>query len=78
MRSYARGMANNKTLIDDIETFLASTGMGACYFGQVAARNSELVKRLRDGGRVWPETEMKIRVYMQANADKTSATAGDR
>lgn len=52
------------TLIQEIEKFLAAQDMGASYFGKKAVGNSEVVPRLRDGGRVWPETEAKIRSFM--------------
>ena len=51
-------------LLADIEAFLKNTGMSASYFGKVAVNNSELVARLRDGSRVWPETEAKARAFM--------------
>lgn len=55
---------HHSQLLTDIEAFLAGTGMGASYFGKSAVGNSELVPRLRSGGRVWPETEMKVRAFM--------------
>lgn len=53
-------------LLDEIERFLADTGMGASYFGKRAAKNSELVPRLRAGRRVWPETANAVRRFMQS------------
>jgi hypothetical protein len=59
------GMAQTPlTLLQEIEGFLSETGMGETYFGKKSAGNSELVARLRDGRRVWPETEIKIRSFM--------------
>lgn len=52
-------------LIQDIESFLAETGMGPSYFGKLAAKNSEIVARLRAGRRVWPETEDQIRTFIE-------------
>lgn len=52
------------TLLQEIEAFLSDQEMGASYFGKVAVGNSELVPRLRRGGRVWPETEAKVRSFM--------------
>lgn len=52
------------SLLSEIEAFLSETGMGESYFGKCAVGNSELVQRLRDGGRVWPETEAKARSFM--------------
>lgn len=51
-------------LLADIERFLSDTGMGASYFGKASINNSELVRRLRHGGRVWPETEARVRAFM--------------
>ncbi|OLS51323.1 hypothetical protein BV392_04455 [Rhodovulum sulfidophilum] len=57
-------MIKHSALLSDIDSFLENTGMGASYFGKRAVGNSELVSRLRCGGRVWPETERKIRSFM--------------
>ena len=51
-------------LLREIDAFLASTGMGESYFGKKSTGNSEVVPRLRNGGRVWPETEAKIRSFI--------------
>jgi hypothetical protein len=55
---------SNASLLREIEEFLAVKPMGEAYFGKCAARNSELVRRLREGRRVWPETEMAVRAYI--------------
>ena len=60
-------IAMNTNLLQEIEAFMAETGIGAFRFGIKAIRNGRLVERLRSGGRVWPETEKEIRLYM-ANA----------
>jgi len=65
----------HSTLLKDIEAFLKSTAMGEAYFGKLAVGNSELVKRLRGGGRVWPETEGKARAYMAENPPKDRGAA---
>jgi hypothetical protein len=59
-------MATKNHLLDEIEAFLSETGMGPSYFGKQAVRNSEIVARLRAGGRVWPETEAQLRAFMLA------------
>jgi hypothetical protein len=51
-------------LLSEIDAFLEETGMGPTYFGKVAAKNSELVARLRAGRRVWPETAEQVRAYI--------------
>lgn len=67
--------------LDEIEAFLLESGMGASYFGRIAAGNSELVERLRSGGRVWPETEQKVRAFIVSRRrarpapEKTEAAA---
>lgn len=61
------------TLLREIEAFLAETGMGPAYFGKCAADNSELVKRLRAGKRVWPETEAKVREFIATSRASASA-----
>lgn len=55
-------------LLGLVEAFLSETGMGASYFGKVSVGNSELVHRLRRGGRVWPETERRIRSFIASKA----------
>lgn len=59
-------MATKNHLLEEIEAFLSETGMGPSYFGKQAVRNSEIVGRLRAGGRVWPETEAQLRGFMLA------------
>jgi len=51
-------------LISEIEAFLTEFGLGEHRFGILAANNGRLVERLRSGGRVWPETEERIRNFM--------------
>jgi hypothetical protein len=60
-------------LLAEIEAFLAQTGMGESYFGKKATGNSEIVSRLRNGGRVWPDTEQRARDYMAARLSKPGA-----
>jgi hypothetical protein len=60
----------HQSLLSEIDAFLAETGMGESYFGKCAAQNSEVVKRLRRGGRIWPDTESGIRRFI---ADRRNA-----
>lgn len=69
-------------LLTDIEAFLSETGMGEYRFGLLAAKNGRLVERLRAGMtpkgkpvRIWPETEMQIRVFMTAERQKRAVAA---
>lgn len=55
---------NHPILLRDIDAFLAETGMSESYLGKKGVGNSEIVPRLRKGGRVWPETEARLRSFM--------------
>jgi hypothetical protein len=52
-------------LLEEIEKFLAATGMGPSYFGKLAVGNSEIVSRLRANRRVYPETVARARSFME-------------
>lgn len=54
----------NGQLLTEIERFLAEAGISEHRFGILAAHNGRLVERLRGGGRVWPETEERVRAFM--------------
>lgn len=62
--------AHTPSLLAEIEAFLSDTGMGVSYFGKRAAGNSEVVARLRNGGRIWPETEQRIRAFIAAERQR--------
>lgn len=51
-------------LLEDIELFLSSHAMRPSTFGEKVMGDKHLVKQLRGGRRVWPETEQKIRQFM--------------
>lgn len=38
--------------------------MGAATFGDLVMRDRHLVRQLRNGRRLWPETEAKVRAFM--------------
>jgi len=50
-------------LLDDIEAFLATHSMKPTNFG-AALGDRHLVRQMRAGRRLWPETEDKVRRYM--------------
>lgn len=52
-------MANE--LLSELETLMAETGLSAHRVGILCASNGRLIDRLREGGRVWPETEQGVR-----------------
>lgn len=55
-------MAND--LLSDIEAFLATHQMAPTFFGEEALKDRRFVKQLRNGRRVWPETEARVRRFM--------------
>jgi hypothetical protein len=83
--AYAFTVGGNmaKSLLDDIEAFLAETGMGSHRFGFLATHNSRLVERLRRGTSdvkrrpvgVWPETEIAVRTFMATERRARAAKA---
>lgn len=60
------------SLLTDIETFMADTGLSAHRTGILLARNGKLIDRLKAGGRIWPETEALIRKNLAAEAARRS------
>lgn len=64
-------------LIDEIERFLALTGMKPTAFS-VAATNGKdrhLVRSLRNGRQMWPATKDRIRQYMTDYARSAPAAS---
>ncbi len=52
-------------LLVDIEAFLErNPQISPTRFGDEAMRDRHLVRQLRDGRRLWPETEAKVRDFM--------------
>lgn len=51
-------------LLSEIEDFMRAEKIGEHRFGILATKNGRLVERLREGGRVWPDTEERIRQFM--------------
>lgn len=51
-------------LIDAIDAFIEQHSMSPVTFGRSVLRDPHFVRDLRGGRRVWPETEDKVREYM--------------
>ena len=52
-------------LLEDIEDFLKKhTSLSATAFGDGAMGDRHLVRQMRAGRRLWPETEAKVRDFM--------------
>ncbi|MBW6524450.1 hypothetical protein KZ810_13155 [Sphingomonas sp. RHCKR47] len=63
-------------ILSDVEAFLKATGMAATRFGDKAMGDRHLVRQLRGGRRLWPETEKKVRDFMadhSASANEQAA-----
>lgn len=55
-----------ETLIQDIAAFCAQNGISETRFGDLALNDKPFVKQVREGRRLWPETERKVRDFMAA------------
>lgn len=64
MRAIYRYMRGD--LLSEVEAFLVESGLGEHRFGILAVRNGRLVERLRDGRRIWPDTEEKVRAFIRS------------
>lgn len=53
-------------LLAEIEAFLEAKEMSPTRFGAEATGDRHLVRQLRNGRRLWPETADRIRKYMAA------------
>lgn len=63
-------------LLDDIEAFLLRHSMAPTALG-AALGDRHLVRQIRGGRRLWPETEAKVRKFMleYSSAEQTEAAA---
>lgn len=53
-----------ETLISDIEAFCEAHKMSATQFGELALNDKPFISQLKNGRRLWPETEAKVRRFM--------------
>ncbi len=67
--------AMEKELLNEIDQFLAASGMKASYFGKAACGNSELIARLRDGKTVTLATVSRIRAFIAEREAKSERAA---
>lgn len=54
----------SELLLHQIDRYMATHRIGEHRFGMLAARNGRLVERLRQGGRLWPDTEARVREFI--------------
>jgi hypothetical protein len=52
-------------LLSEVEAFAARVGMTPATFGLKAMNDGKFVKRLRAGGRCWPETAERALRFMR-------------
>lgn len=53
------------SLLEAIDEFLEQVSMSPVTFGRKAMGDPHFVRDLRDGRRVWPETEERARNFIQ-------------
>ena len=53
-------------LLKEIDRFLERYPMAESTFGKMAVNDGKLVRRLKEGGRCWPETEDRIKEFMRS------------
>lgn len=52
---------------------MSEARIGPHRFGMLSIRNGRLVERLENGGRIWPDTEAKVRSFIaQKRAELTT------
>jgi hypothetical protein len=61
-------------LLEDIEAFLETHEISATALGHHALGDRHFVRQLRMGRRVWPETEGKVRQFMDGFVPDHGAT----
>lgn len=62
-------------LLAEIEAFVASAGMTEITFGRKAMSDPHFVRDVRNGRRLWPETEAKVRdKLVELTAEQAAST----
>jgi hypothetical protein len=67
-------MSHNQ-ILQEIDSFIASTGMAETTFGRLSVNDGKFVGRLREGKRCWPETEQKVRDFIAHHPSSTGEEA---
>ena len=60
-------------LLTDIDAFLETHQMSPSAFGDAALGDRHLIRQLREGRRMWPETEGKVRAFMTGYPAQSAA-----
>jgi hypothetical protein len=70
---YLGAMSQPNPLLQQIDAFLAASGMKATTFGRKAVNDWGFIDRLRAGGRCWPETEERVRSFINSASQGRAA-----
>jgi hypothetical protein len=62
-------------LLTEIDSFCQRHGLAPTKFGLLALNDKAFVAQIKNGRRVWPETEAKIRKFMSEYAARQSSAA---
>lgn len=65
-------MVTEPDILADIEAFLKAQHMTPTAFGRAAFGDPKFVFQVRDGRRLWPQTEQTARDYMRTYQPKPS------
>ena len=63
-------------LLDEIDTFVRINQLSESAFGRLAVNDWKLLRQLRAGRRMWPDTEDRVRTFMAGYQPKSRAGAG--
>lgn len=64
---------SQETLLQEIDRFLSDHEMTETRFGVLSVNDGKFVPQLRDGRRCWPETEQKVRSFMESKRKEEAA-----
>lgn len=62
-------------LLDEIDTFVRVNQLSESAFGRLAINDWKLLRQLRAGRRLWPDTEGRVRSFMAAYQPSVLAKA---
>lgn len=57
-------MRDSDALLAEVEEFAEAVGLAPATVVSRALKDGKGYRRLKDGGRLWPETEAKLRQFM--------------
>ena len=62
-------------LLDEIDTFVRFNQLSESAFGRLAVNDWKLLRQLRAGRRLWPDTEARVRSFMATYQPRILAKA---